>query len=491
MKYIVKLAPEIAIKSKVIRKKFTNLLKKNLGKALRKYDEEVVVLSDWDKILIETSKEDSETESQIQKKLARVSGVYSFAKYESFPLVDFEDCLKKVSLHYAELLEGKSFCVRVKRAGEHDFRSIDLEKYLGGGLLRRTGALKVQLKNPEVTVNIEVKEDKFYILTEKKKGINGFPLGTQGKVLSLISGGFDSGVSSFLSIKKGCKTDFLFFNLGGTSHELAVKEMAKYINDEYSDGYKSNFIAVNFEEIMRNLIEETNHKYRAILLKRLMLKAANFIAKEHGYEALITGENLGQVSSQTLTNLAVITEAAETLIMRPLISLNKEEIIKTAETIGTAKFSEQIPEFCGAVSDKPATAAKLENVLEEEAKFDMSLISEALIERKVTKSSDFNKESVKNQVITSSFLEKNDIVIDIREEKEAKAKPLLLEKNELLKIPFTKLKTEAKKLKKEKNYLLYCSSGTLSKSQAESLNLEGHQNIKVYTPLKKVCLLKK
>jgi len=175
-------------------------------------------------------------------------------------------------------------------------------------------------------VHVEVRDDRAFFYTEAVAGPGGLPLGAEGRALALVSGGFDSAVAAWRMMKRGLALDYAFFNLGGSQHQRDVLRVAK------------------------------------LLLKRLMLKASEQIAQELGVRALVTGEALGQVSSQTLQNLVVITEATELLVLRPLLGLDKEEIVAQARAIGTYEISASVQEYCALVPRKPATRAKLDRV---------------------------------------------------------------------------------------------------------------------------------
>ena len=187
--------------------------------------------------------------------------------------------------------------------GSHDFQSIDVERQVGAGLNVQTEAAGVKLKNPDITVKIEIKRDRYFLETERGQGIGGYPLGSMEPVLSLISGGFDSTVSSFLTMKRGIRTHFCFFNLGGHAHELAVKEVAYYLWNRFGSSRDVRFVTVPFEGVVQEILKKIDNSRMGVILKRMMLRAASATAREMNVEALVTGEAVAQVSSQTLTNL--------------------------------------------------------------------------------------------------------------------------------------------------------------------------------------------
>ncbi|MDD2907863.1 MAG: tRNA 4-thiouridine(8) synthase ThiI [Candidatus Gracilibacteria bacterium] len=486
MKFIIKPFSEILVKSKPVRKKYLSFLQTNCSLALKKINPEIKTKFFRDKQEVIVPIELSEFESKnLVKTLSRIAGIESFLEVVEYDLVDVHTIFEKASELYQEQIENKSFAVRVKRSGTHTFKSLDVEKYVGGGLLKRAKNASVKLKNSDIVINIEIKDDKVYLVKNKYLGIGGYPVGTQDKVLSLISGGFDSGVSTYSMIKRGCKVDYLFFNLGGVAHELGVKQVSNYIRNNFSSGYRARFITVNFEEIVAHLVKDINHRFRGIILKRLFLMVADRLAKENEYYAIIKGDSLGQVSSQTLKNMFVIDKASDTLVLRPLISFNKQEIIDLSMKIGTYDFACNMPEYCAVISDKPATGARLEQILEEEINFDFSLLEKAIENKKVQFINEvLETEKVgETEIETANIPGEDEVVIDVREELKEKESPLVLEGVKILKIPFFDLVFDFEKLDQTKTYLLYCNKGVISRNQAVALQEKGFKNVKIFRPV--------
>ena len=158
----------------------------------------------------------------------------------------------------------------------------------------------------------------------------------------MFSGGFDSSVSSFLCIKRGLQTHYCFFNLGGKAHELAVKEVALFLWIKYHSSHRVKFVSVPFEGIVEEILNKIDDSQMGVVLKRMMLRAADAVAKKLNISSLVTGESVAQVSSQTLKNLAVIDSVTETMVLRPLCTYAKQEIIDIAREIGTEDFSKNI-----------------------------------------------------------------------------------------------------------------------------------------------------
>jgi len=215
----------------------------------------------------------------------------------------------------------------------------------------------------------------------------------------------------------------------------------------------------------------------------MMLRAATEVAQKLDASALVTGEAVGQVSSQTLTNLTVIDRATDMLVLRPLITMAKGEIIQMAAAIGTEQFAAQMPEYCGVISVKPTTRAKLLRVEHEETKFDFSVLSDAIAQAQF-----INIDEVANVEVEQADIEilsaplADAPIIDIRAPAEAERKPLRAGNVRIEKIPFYELQTKFAAFEKDKTYLLYCDKGVMSRLHAAHLVEQGFRNIKVYRP---------
>lgn len=337
MKFIIKLFPEITIKSQSVRLRFIKILTGNIRNVLKHYDETLAVVRHWDNI--EVRAKDENQRLAIRDALTRIPGIHHILEVEDVPFTDMHDIFEKALVQYRDQLEGKTFCVRVKRRGKHDFSSIDVERYVGGGLNQHIESARVKLTNPDVTVHLEVEDDRLLLIKGRYEGIGGFPIGTQEDVLSLISGGFDSGVSSYMLMRRGCRVHYCFFNLGGAAHEIGVRQVAHYLWNRFGSSHRVRFVAINFEPVVGEILEKIDDGQMGVILKRMMVRAASKVAERYGVQALVTGEALGQVSSQTLTNLRLIDNVSDTLILRPLISYDKEHIINLARQIGTEDFA--------------------------------------------------------------------------------------------------------------------------------------------------------
>jgi thiamine biosynthesis protein ThiI len=484
MKFIIKLQAEIAVKSRPVRKRFTKILESSIKNVLRRVDEQVTTRANWDNIEVNTKNNDPDNRLKLIETLKCVPGVAVFLEVQQTSFTDVHNIFEKTLAAHAKTIENKTFCVRVKRTGTHDFNSLKVEQYVGGGLNQNVESAKVKLKKPDVTILLEIKDENLFIVSERHQGLGGFPIATQEDVLSLMSGGFDSGVSSYQMIKKGARTHYCFFNLGGAAHEVGVKQVSYYLWNKFGASHKVKFFAVDFEPVVAEILEKVENGQMGVILKRMMMRAAAKIAKRGKIESLVTGEALGQVSSQTLTNLNVIDRVTDTLILRPLVAYDKQDIIDIARKIGTEDFAKTIPEYCGVISKRPTVKAVLSKIEAEEDNFDFDILDKVVEETRVYDIRDINTESEEeiHAVDTVDELAKDAIVIDIRSPEEEENQPLEIENIEVIHIPFYKLSNKFSELAQDKEYLLYCDQGVMSKLQALYLIGEGYKNVKVYRP---------
>ena len=477
-KFILKFFPEIMIKGSSAKKQMSAQLYDNLLKLLNKISSNIKAKKFLDKIEIVCP---IEVLGEIREVLLNTPGIEQVLEALQFDNMQTLDDIKvKVNEIMKDKIQDKSFVVRAKRTGSHDFKSPKIEQVVGGYILSKNENSKVDLHNPDITISLELVHAQLNIITLKHKGLGGFPLGSQGSILSLMSGGFDSSVASYLTMKRGLKTHFIFFNLGGIAHEIGVKQVAFYLWNKFGSSHRVSFISVPFDDVLEEIFKSIAPSYMGVTLKRLMLKASEKIANDMDIDALVTGESVAQVSSQTLRNLALIDQACNKLILRPLSTMNKPEIIDIANTIGTRRFAEQMPEYCGVISQNPIIYGSYKRMQEEDKKFDYTVLDQAIsnsVSIYINEVVDDIKNIAQIEVI-SEIKNTKYIIIDIRESKDCIQTPC-----KTLKIPFYKLKNEFKKLDQNEEYLLYCEKGIMSQLHAQYLqDLQEFKNVRVYRP---------
>ena len=466
------------VKGSSAKKQMVGQLYNNLIKLMGEIHKDIAIKKFSDKVEVVTP---IEVVAKVRTRLLQTSGIEQVLEALQFDNMMTLDIIKeKVCEICAKEIEGKTFVVRAKRTGSHEFNSSEMERVIGGYTLAHSNAKGVDLHNPEMIVRIELINNQLNIITDKLIGLGGYPIGTQGDILSLMSGGFDSTVASYLTMKRGLKTHFIFFNLGGIAHEIGVKQVSYYLWNKFGASHRVKIISVPFDEVLTEIFRSTPETYMGVTLKRLMLMASEKIAKEMEIDALVTGESVAQVSSQTLRNLALIDEASNMLILRPLATMNKPEIIDIASKIGTKRFAENMPEYCGVISKNPITHGSFKRMEREAKRFNYEVLDKAVADAKSIYVDEVI-DDVTNDAPIEVINELTDeyVVIDIRENEEC-----IKTSCETIQIPFHKLKTEFKKLPQDREYLLYCDKGVMSQLHAQYLrDSESRENVKVYRPI--------
>lgn len=477
-KFIIKYFTEIMIKGTTAKRQMIAQVYNNLHNMLSRISSEITIKKFFDKVEVVCPIEVVEL---VRTKLLDTPGIEQILEAIQFDNIHtLEDIKEKVNEVMKDEIKGKTFVVRAKRVGTQAFKSMDIEKTVGGYMLASNDTKGVSLKNPEVKINIELEHSQLNIITNKHLGLRGFPLGTQGSILSLMSGGFDSTVASYLTMKRGIKTHFIFFNLGGIAHEIGVKQVAYYLWNKFGSSHRVSFISVPFDDVVTEIFKSVSQPYMGVMLKRLMLKASEKIADDMGVDALVTGESVAQVSSQTLRNLALIDQCTNKLVLRPLAMMSKPDIIDIAYKIGTRRFAEAMPEYCGVISKNPVTHGSYERMEKEASHFDYTILDDAIKKSVFVNVDEIDKDitQIGQMEIISDLSGGDYTVIDIRQNDDC-----IKTEVETLKIPFYNLKNEFKKLPQDKTYLFYCDKGIMSQLHAQYLkDNEGYTNIKVYRP---------
>ncbi len=304
------------------------------------------------------------------QRLALMPGIRNFSPmYRAEPTLEcMQEVAKKAVLdHYGEALAGRPFRVSARRANKRFPMSSPEICYEVGGFLKNQLQLKVNLRHPEIHVRIELTEEHAYISTQRHEGIGGLPVGTAGHGVVLFSGGIDSPVAAYTMMKRGMEVRLLHCYNSSINRDFSkIHDLAKQLSL-----YQGRVVLykVDLEAYQRYAIAEVPDTYRMILYKRQMIREAEAIANAYGGQALVTGDSLGQVASQTLANIQAIYSASALPLLSPLIGYDKEEIIALARRIGTYELS--IEEYCDIcsflIAKHPETAAKAERVQQYES----------------------------------------------------------------------------------------------------------------------------
>ncbi|MBE6543870.1 MAG: tRNA 4-thiouridine(8) synthase ThiI [Ruminococcaceae bacterium] len=293
---------------------------------------------------------------------------------------ELEDIMRVAADYIPQFLAGaRSFRAEAKRADKNfPMKSPELAANVGGAILSVMPKIKVDLNKPDVTVRVEIRENGAYIHAGGEKGAGGIPVGSAGKAMLLLSGGIDSPVAGYMMAKRGAAIEAVHFESFPYTSERAkekVLELAKEVT-EYSGKMKVNVISLT--KIQETLVRTCDEEYFTLLLRRFMMRLSERVARRNGAMALITGESLGQVASQTMQALGVTDNAVNLPVFRPCIGMDKEEIIEIARKIGT--FDTSILPFedcCTVFTPKhPKTRPDLEKVLEQEKRLNIEELEE-------------------------------------------------------------------------------------------------------------------
>ena len=318
-----------------------------------------------------------------QKAADAISKVFG-VDYFSFPF-SCEPKVEKIQeliLANSSSLIGRTIKVDTKRADKNfPLKSQELNAAIGKALVEK--GCKVDLENPDQIIFIDILQDEALVYFEKIKCFGGLPVGASGKVLSLLSGGIDSPISSLLMMKRGCRVDFLHIHNFPTNKDAAdskIVRLAKKVN-EYSPRGQKLFL-IPYTEFYKATLN-IDPKLELVIFRRFILHLANRLARRYRYKGIVTGDSLGQVASQTIDNLFATDEAAQPPVYRPLISFNKQEIVDLAMRVGTFSISiEPYKDCCSLVATKnPSTKVWIQDAKRIEQEIDIDKIVEKTLEQ--------------------------------------------------------------------------------------------------------------
>jgi len=359
---------EIALK-KGNRPYFTELLKRNLVTAVK--DLGVKEIRSLPARLLLTFKNDID-QTTVVGRIQSVFGVANFSPVERTP----RD-LEVIQARILDSLSGisfSSFRIETQR-GDKTFplTSPEINRRLGAPVKERSGA-RVDLETPEVTVTVEILPRDAFFGFRRIQGAGGLPVGASGRVVCLLSGGIDSPVAAYRMMQRGCRLIFVHFHSAPYLDTTSQEKVRTLVSTLTRHQYLSRLYLVPFGEIQRQIVTVVARPLRVVLYRRMMLRIAEALARTAKAKALVTGESLGQVASQTLDNMAVIQQASTLPILRPLVGMDKQEIIDQARRIGTFDTSSIPDQDCCQlfVPKHPATQACFADVEADESKFDVN-----------------------------------------------------------------------------------------------------------------------
>ncbi|MDF2945439.1 MAG: thiamine biosynthesis/tRNA modification protein ThiI [Bacillales bacterium] len=351
------------------RSKFVSALRENVQFRLKQF-EKVKVKAERDRLYVELNGEPFEL---VMDELEKVFGIHTFnlaLKTET----DLEK-IKEAVLYAADISNSaKTFKITVHRAFKRfPMDTYELQSELGAHvLINLQGKYTVDVRNPELNIRVEIREDASYVMLNERKGAGGYPVGVGGKAMLLLSGGIDSPVAAYLTMKRGVNVEFIHFHSPPFTSERSkqkVEDLAKVLSNYCR---KVQLHIVPFTELQKAIHKDIPGSYTMTIMRRMMLRIAEEVAIKRKALALATGESLGQVASQTLDSMSTINEVTNMPVLRPLITMDKLEIMEIANKINTYNISIRPYEDCCTIflPENPTTKPKKDKANVFESKFD-------------------------------------------------------------------------------------------------------------------------
>ena len=357
------------------RNYFIKSLKNNIFSKLSNFEFDII--DDYYRMFIIPKNDDIDG---IIDKLKDIFGIHAIVIAYSSEDVS-EENIKNMSLDIMKEVSGKTFKVVTNRSNKsYPIKSMDMNNIIGGHILKNT-SFKVDVHNPDVYLYIEIRRDAVYIYNEDIPGLGGYPVGTLGRGLLMLSGGIDSPVAGYQMIKRGVQMYYLYFeSRPHTSLEARNKviRLARKLEKYNSNG---KLLVVNFTKIQETIYKNLDPSYLITIMRRMMYRIAERVAKRNNCLAIVNGESVGQVASQTLSSILAVNDVTNYPILRPLCSFDKLDIIAISKKIDTYEISIEPYEDCCTVfvPKHPVINPNLKHIYEEESKFDFSeLLDEAV-----------------------------------------------------------------------------------------------------------------
>ncbi len=360
---------EIGIKSEQIRRKYEDLLIHNMHAMLKQdgvvYDS---IPRERGRIFVKTS------DLKAPASLAKVFGIVSCSPAVSTgPTID--DAAAVAAEFGKKLIKrGQSFAIVGRHSGDkgQDFTSQDIGRRCGDAVFEAVKSRnpKVDLKNPDHAIHVEIRGSGSYVFTEIIKGVGGMPLGSQGKMVAMVSGGIDSPIAAWLMMKRGCEIVPVFFHNAPYFDDTTMNRALGTLKElkKWSPGHEMTAYVMPHGKNLQEFLEKGNQKYTCVFCKHLMYKVSRAIAEKEGAHGIVTGSSLGQVASQTSNNMLAEVYDVDFPINHPLIGLDKEEIVGLSKKIGMFDFSIKKAMGCKAVPKHPSIHGHLEEVIKMEEK---------------------------------------------------------------------------------------------------------------------------
>ncbi len=398
---------EVGLKGNRARSMMINKLRSNIMEGLNRMGEQADFTTERGRIFLSgySSQED------VFDVLSRTMGVKSFSPVVSIAYGSTEELAEKAIQLYSHILHGKKFAVRSRRAGGQNFTTKDLNVIVGDALYKFSAG--VNLDDPDVEVNIEVRNNRAYFYTEVHKGPGGLPLGSEAPMVALMSGGIDSPVAAWMIMKRGSPVDFVFMSLSHPIDTVEFLRAADVLIKDWALGYNPTVHIIDGKPLVDLLVLSHKIKIPGVTYKRILYSLAMAISAEREAYGIITGESLGQVSSQTPQNLLAINHGIDLPVYRPLIGMDKDEISDMARKIGTFPATSK-GEFCALFSQTVVLNASADDIDRDMLNYD---IQEKLLKNRIILKGNEVGEylgSLSDEDFEITKLPENSIVVDLR-----------------------------------------------------------------------------
>jgi thiamine biosynthesis protein ThiI len=398
---------EVGLKGNRARRMMEDKLRHNVREGLRRVDEVCSISSEKGRIFLDNYGDPE----KVKDVLGRTMGVKSFSPVLKFKFSVPEEVVKKAVELYSEQVHGKKFAVRARRAGGQNFTSRELNVMVGDALYPVSAG--VDLEHPEIEINIELRNNMAYFFTESYSGPGGLPIGSESPMVALVSGGIDSPVAAWMLLKRGSPINFVFVSLSDPIDTLDFLRAVRPLVEKWGHGYNPVIHIVDGGLLIKQLVVSGKFKVPGVTYKRILYRIAESIAKESGALGIVTGESLGQVSSQTPENLNAINRGITLPVYRPLIGFDKDEITEIARRIGTFPETSK-GEFCALFSQTVVLDASPEDIDRDMKNF--SMMDELLGSRKVIRGDELSEylKGISDEDYEITNMPEDSVVIDLR-----------------------------------------------------------------------------
>ena len=461
--YLVRYS-EIGLKSKKTRNVMETRLITNATKMIERNNKKSTVTRERGRIYF-FSKDD------ISNELERIMGIKTFSEVIGIEFSELEEILSKGKKLYKDVVSDKTFAVYSRRQGSHNFSSMDIDRLLGDIL--QPFSAGVDLKHPQVKIELEIRENHCYFSLDRKNGPGGLPIETEGKLISLISGGIDSPVSTWMMLKRGSPVDMIFVSLAPPLDVREFLTKAKILYDQWYAGYNPRIFIVDATRLIEDYLYAGKMKYANVSYKKMLYNIGEKLAELSNSNGIITGESSGQVSSQTPENLFQLSTGMKYPVIRPLIGMDKDWISDFARKIGTFN-NDSSDEFCALFSEKPITRIKREELVEDlERLKSYDPIREEIVEIKGTEIDSYLDSIGKDnaRIRKPEEMPEGSLIIDVRDRLSYKA----WHPENALNITYRTLNGIMDQIDKQKPIVFFCKKGLQSANYAGKMRKLGYQ----------------